>query len=212
MNKNYAKYENLNPNFKSHLNPYLLCLMSDVDKNFEIGDQGRNFGPDHKNCQLLIGEYIATANKWDMICETAASLCTPSISGLLFNPVNYTLTYEETRMTQGEVFLYVAGLLKYGKFYNCRKECILFDPLNPSSKIITDVIALDASSRILYDNIDTKNLDNDMLLNKLLEKPSVFYRILLGIYSTYKESKRLDELKNTKLYNFFENNKRFFNL
>lgn len=208
----YIKYSNFCPQYTSSQNPYVLSLMSDVDKSFEMGDQGATYGPKYKNSQLLIGQYIAShATNWDMICEIASTLEGVGAT-LCFNPTKRILSEEEMTMNYGEIFLTTAAYMKYARFQGCKVIMFPYDPTNPSSPCVMDIVPdyTNSAPMAIFDGINTDEIDKDVLMDKLLEKPYVFYRILLSIYSTAKNNKK--DLSKTKLGKFFENNKQFFNV
>ena len=206
----YVKYSNFCPQYTSNSNPYILSLLSDVDKSFEIGDQGATYGPKFKNSQLLIGQYIAShSTNWDMICEIASTLEGVGAT-LAFNPTKRLLSEDEMNMTFGEIFLTTAAYMKYARYEGCKVLIFPFDPTNPSSPCVMDVIAdyNSTTPKAIFDGVNPEEIDKDVLMDKLLEKPYVFYRILLSIYSTSKNMGK--DLSKTKLGKFFENNKQFF--
>lgn len=207
MSRNYIKYKNFCPQFKSHINPYMLALTSDVDKNFDIGDQGTNYGPKYKSSQLLVGQYISCAKEWDFLCEYASRVNEMDAS-IQFNPTNIIFSPQEKSMSTGEIFIYIAAFMKYANFYNCKLASEYYDPTNPNSPIITDVLPEDNSAYFAFERIDPKEVDKDVLMDKIIDKPAVYFRILSSIRESCKKSNI--DLTGTKLGVFFENNKKIF--
>ena len=55
-----------------------------------------------------------------------------------------------------------------------------------------------------------KTIDNDIVMDKILAKPQIAIDILINIYNNMKASNMIDDLKNTKLGNYFSSNPQIF--
>jgi hypothetical protein len=207
----YIRYSNLAPNFKSTLNPFLISLISTPDKSFLIGDTGYDYGPKFKNCQLVIAQYIAGTHEWDSLCEYASSIDEGKYP-ILFNPTGANLTTQELHMCHGDIFLYIAAYMKYARFVGGRFISYPFNPHDPDSLFVSELVSdgVQKNCKAIFDGLDLSVIDNDILMDKLIEKPIVFFRILMSIYHTYRIMNIDLATSNTKLGRFFYLNKHIF--
>ena len=59
--------------------------------------------------------------------------------------------------------------------------------------------------------VEPDKIDEDIVMNKILEKPIIAMNILVNIYNTMKRYGTLSKLRGTKLGNFYNTNNYFKN-
>ena len=211
---NYASIVNFGQSVeKSKLvNPLSYCMTSDLDNNF-VHTAGQINGPYSKACQMFMSDYCS--KEWNGICEVASR--------------NTNNQYPNTAMpwycdkkgqgaclgvgigsqfTQGDNLIRNTAAKKYlsNMSSNCCMKYEPFDAQVPSSPMISYWEA-DCSLRSgctpVYE-VDPKTIDSDPVMNKILSKPILGMDILLNIYNSAKRMGKLEGLKGTKLYNFFQ--------
>ena len=86
--------------------------------------------------------------------------------------------------------------------------CILkvenFDPTVASSPLVQYWEEKNTNGCIPVYKVDPSKIDDDIVMNKILANPIIAIDVLINIYNTAINLNKLNELKNTKLYNFFQ--------
>jgi hypothetical protein len=96
--------------------------------------------------------------------------------------------------------------------HNATKVYEPFDPTIASSPLISywkPNECTNSSGRPEY-SVDPKEIDNDPVMNKILQKPQIALDILKNIYYTMKRNGTLKQLNETKLGNFYKQNPKYF--
>jgi len=196
MNKRFPEYIKSNEYIMN--NPLTYCLDESINNEFNHGAISKSIsGPNSKNCQAFMSEYCAQ-NGWNNICEIASrNIGTNHPNNLL----NCTSGCQPVELTDGEILIYNTATRKYlvNMIGNCHTKYEQFDPTVSSSPFINywqgDCIPV-------YE-VDPNKIDNDPVMNKILEKPIIALKILVNIYNTAIRLKKINNLRNTKIYNFF---------
>ena len=91
----------------------------------------------------------------------------------------------------------------------CVQKSEAFDPLVASSPMLNYWVG----DNTTYANkcqptyaVDPKNIDDDVVMNKLLSKPVIALDLLTNIYHTMLNQGTIGDLKGTKLGKYFESN------
>ena len=58
--------------------------------------------------------------------------------------------------------------------------------------------------------VNPQTIDDDVVMDKILNKPIIALDILINIYNNHKRMNMLEPLKNTKIGKFFSDNKHLF--
>jgi hypothetical protein len=187
-------------------NPLTYCVEQTVDNQFMHGSiSGKIGGPNSRPCQAFMSQYCA--NDWTEVCELASR----NKSTMYPNNIQKCGTGSDCEnLTSGDILVQNTATRKYlvemlGNSCNVKYEP--FDPTVASSPLIgywyngcntqgnggcTPVYA-----------VDPTKIDNDIVMNKILSKPIIAWSLLVNIYNTANRKKQLDELKGTRIYNFF---------
>lgn len=195
--------------------PLSYCALSGLESGFQhtLGSANSNMGPSNSQCQRFMAQYCATnPNGWDGVCEylsqntqrslpNTVSACNGPNGSCFGSGIGGATTTGQNliRNTAAEKYLkYMSG--------NCRRDYEPFDPTVAASPLIsTWVSANDAPNQCIpiYD-VDARTIDSDVVMNKILTQPWIAMDILVNIFNNRVRTGTLDELKGTKLYQFFQ--------
>ncbi len=179
-------------------NPLTYCLNDVIDIPFSHGSNSYIYGQSNKSCQQFMADYCA--NKFDEYCVYASK----NTNSIFPNNLSGQPGGRST-LNAGEILIYNTAAKKYLKEMNgnCYLQTEPFDPVVSNSPFISSWVSEDNSCRPVYTIKDTTNIDNDVVMNLLLEKPYIGLDILLSIYDTMKKEGRLSLLNSTKLGKFY---------
>jgi hypothetical protein len=116
-------------------------------------------------------------------------------------------------LNSGEILIRNTAERKYLRsIMGCVKKTEPFDPTVASSPFISSWKPMeDNVSKVCIPvyAVNPKEIDNDVVMDKILHKPYIAMDILMNIYVNAKKSGVLSELKGTKLGSFYETNETF---
>ena len=185
-------------------NPLTYC-MNDKDQYFLHGSTSILYGPYSKPCQSYMSDYCAA--EWDGFCEIASQ----NIDTNHPNQIQLDSGSDTYKgLTAGEILLKNTATKKYLVHMNyCVQKSEAFDPLVASSPMLNYWVG----DNTTYANkcqptyaVDPKNIDDDVVMNKLLSKPVIALDLLTNIYHTMLNQGTIGDLKGTKLGKYFESN------
>lgn len=190
-------------------NPISYSIGRNMDQNFLHGSSSYIFtGQDSKNSQLFLSQYCAQG--WDGFCEVASKNTTKDFPNQV---VSGCSAYNIQGLSSGDILIRNTAATKYLRSMSgCEKKYEPFDPTVSASPIISQWKATDDNTSkvcIPVYAVDPKEIDNDVVMNKILQKPQIAMDILLNIYNTAKRDGKLSEFQGTKLGNFFKTSNRF---
>lgn len=209
---NYSTISNLGSNLQSEVdNPLTYCMNNNMDQRFLHGGNADVYGQHSRPCQLFMSEYCAT--KWDSFCEAASyntNTSFPNNAGSCLG--NTDVSCKD--LTAGEVLIKNTAARKYlVKMVDMKKTYEPFDPNVANSPLISYWIPTngcsDQSTGIPIYSVNSKTIDSDHVMNKILSKPIIAFDILVNIYNTMKRTGKLKDLRGTKIGNFFITNPYF---
>jgi hypothetical protein len=223
MSCEYSQISNFGPSesLTPENDPLTYCALSGLESGFNhtLGSGGSLLGPNSSQCQRFMSQYCS--NNWDGVCEYLYNDNDRNFPNTVVNcdngkgpcvgpGIGNSLTKGEIllRNTAGERFL--AAMSE-----NCVRVYEPFDPTVAFSPMIGKWVP-NGNSYNGYGNcygdtcvpiydVDAKTIDNDHVMNRILNKPYVAIDILCQIYKNRVRTNKLNELKNTKLGNFFMN-------
>lgn len=213
MNSTYKSVSSFGSNVYSPVNnPLTYCINDTMNQRFLHGSHSDTLGQHSKSCQLFMSDYCA--DKWDAFCELASKN----------QSVHYPNNAEDCTnsgdiacrdMNAGEALIHNTASRKYLiKMHNAHKKYQPFDPTVPCSPMISywvsDTCSY-ANSGVPEYAVNPKEIDDDPVMNKILNKPIIAMNILINIYNTMKRYNTLSGLKGTKLGNFYEKHPYFKN-
>jgi hypothetical protein len=204
--------------------PLTYCLGFSGDQQFLHGSSAvRINGQSSKECQLYLSQYCA--EKWDNFCELASQNTNISF------PNNMdTLGLGDVAckgLNQGEVLIHNTARRKYLNcmLSNCEKKWVPFDPNVANSPMISYWVtsgqcgnsscfssgcgSSSFNTCVPVYTVDPSSINNDIVMNKILDKPYIAFDILVNIYNTMKRIGTLSQLRGTRLGNYYSSNKYF---
>ncbi len=189
-------------------NPLSYCIGDTIDIPFSHGSGNAYiYGCNSFPCQAYMSSYCAEG--WDGFCEYSSRNTNISYPNQLIPQYS-----GQTTLNTGQILIRNTAVKKYLKSMGpgCRMVSEPFDPMVPTSPMIsywvTDSCDTANSScstgcAASYTVRDTRGIDSDPVMNKLLGNPNIAFDVLLGIYKSMKLENRLGELTGTKLGMFF---------
>lgn len=209
---NYRQIDSVGQDFYSEVsNPATYCLNDTLSQKFLHGGNSYIYGQNSQFCQRFWGEYCS--QEWDGLCEVASkntnsTFPNNSIFGNISDrPYNYKgLNSGETiiRNTAANKYLVAMG--------GCVPKYEPFDPTVANSPMIKRWVSSTGQNNCvpMY-AVDPKVIDSDVVMDKVLNKPTIALDILINIHNTHKNFLGThEELKPTKLGKFFANNPHLF--
>lgn len=182
-------------------NPLSYCLAHNMDNNFAHSSDMH--GPESKKCQVVLADHCA--KNWDGICEARfrdqgnGHIATHKH---LINPNNHHAK------TPGDVLLQNVAHKKYRtNWEHAVHQLEPFDHLVANSPMIAIETRNIEHPQYM---VNPDGIDYDPVMNKLLNNPSVGMHILANIYHNMKKENKLAHLIGTRLGEFFEMNKDYF--
>jgi hypothetical protein len=205
----YSSIKSLGPDEVSMAdNPLSYCLNNTIDQRFLHGGNSDIYGQHSKPCQAYLSDYCAEG--WDDFCETASQNKNYSY------PNNIDPCSNDKGLNSGEILIRNTASKKYLiAMGNCVQKFEPFDPTVASSPMISYWIPgycgnnSTSGCQPVY-AVNPKNIDNDVVMNKLLSKPVIALDILINIFHTMTKDGSIKQLKGTKLGQFFNENANTF--
>jgi hypothetical protein len=208
---NYRSINNVGENYRSDTdNPLTYSLNNTIAQKFLHGGNSTIYGQNSRQSQAFLSEYCS--QNWDGACELASknndSFYPNSLvyGGFNSRPYNFKgLNAGETLIRNTACKKYLVGM------GNCKPKYEPFDPLVADSPMIAHWYSESGTNDCVpvYD-VNHEGLDNDIIMNKILDKPTIALDVLINIYNTRNRVGTLDQLNDTRLGNFFKNNPTIF--
>lgn len=179
--------------------PLARCSLNLLDAGFQYGGSSRTFGPESKNCQLFMAQRCAT--NWDDFCENASNNTDDRY------PDSATGLGIAQRLSAGESLIRSTAYEKYlvGMVNGVKKQ-IPFDPLVAHSPMLTTYVSPSGLPMTPIFRIDPMTVQLDVVLSKLLAKPSIAPDVLVGLYTSAKKEGNLAAFQGTLLGHWFDVN------
>ncbi len=206
---NYTSIKNFGPNAVSEVNnPLTYCLTTDLDSAFMHGGQANVLRRDSRPCQLFLSEYCAQG--WDNFCERASQNQNISFPNGMTTQCG---ACPPPGTTQGDMLIRNTAERKYlVQMINGQQVFEPFDPVVASSPMISSwrpvgcqvggCGAGQLTMAPIY-AVNPNTIDDDVVMDKILARPHIAKDILVNIYNTMKRLNTLQNLKGTKLGNFY---------
>ena len=222
MNK-YTTISNFGKKEKNDVvnNPLTYCINNTYDRQFNHGETVVNKEGQHcENCQWFLSDYCAQG--WDNFCELASKNKDIRWPNQMELQQNDDILTEIYGLTAGETLIRNTASRKYlVELINGEKIFEPFDPTVSNSPLISKWVHSTCDQNNGYYDINEGKMtpvysvnpfiiDEDIVMDKILMNPKIAIDILLNIYKTMKRKNELIYLNNTKLGNFFLNNKYMF--
>lgn len=205
MKSSYSTISKFGNHQKSSIsNPLTYCVGDNrLASNFLHGSTSVTLGPESKNCQLFMSQYCS--EKWDGFCEVVSNN-----RELSYYPNELSRNSVQVPLSKGDYLVVNTAKNKYlVNMINGTKKSEPFDPNVAASPYISYWDS--EQTMVPIYKVNPKTIDNDIVMDKILENPKIAYELLLNIYNNMKRDKTLQQLKNTKLGNFYESETYFKN-
>ena len=213
----YATISEFGPGVQSspQSNPLSYCALSGLESGFQhtLGYGTSLLGPNSSQCQRFMAQYCA--QNFDGVCQYLSENTQRSLPNAVqaCNGPNGSCLGSGlgNAINSGQILLRNTASEKYLQQMsgNCVPDYEPFDPTVANSPMIRVWYSPDGYSNKcipIYD-VDEKAIDGDIVMNKILTQPWIAMDILTNIYNNRVRTGKLDGLKGTKLYEFFQSKK-----
>ena len=176
-------------------------VSKDIDTSFDIGPTSRMFGPDMPNAQLYMAEKCA--KEWDGSCELMSrnrdsSKCNSGkISSSLFRSPSVD------GMTVGDFLVENAAVRRFCDLSSCKLTKESYNPMDPHSPYVSSYSDC-GYTQCLPVCEPPSDPDNDILLNKVLDKPDRHIDLLVNMYRNVKDRKKYENNRLGMIFNVFD--------
>jgi|TARA_B110000259_G_C14022343_1_gene403488 hypothetical protein len=194
----YKSLQNIAPNINlPTINPLTYCTGDDLDIRFTHGGHADTYGQYSRPCQLYVPDYCSQG--WDQFCEVMSQNTNRQF------PNNYNFCEKNCQnLNFGEALIHNTASRKYlVKMHNGEKKYEPFDPTVANSPMISYWTSNNQNLIPEYE-VNPQTIDQDVVMDKILDKPDIAINILINIYNTMKRKNKLSLLKNTKLGTFYQ--------
>ena len=220
---NYSSIGAFGGNMKSPIsNPWNFCINETISQSFNGGPTTSNLYAQYsKRCQIFTADYCA--QNWDENCEKASKNINYQYPNI-FGRSGLGSEFEcEQKLTAGDYLIRNAAAQRFKiSMGNCNQVCEPFDPNVADSPIICydatwggNCMGYNAGAYnggncegsngrcIPQFEVNPKNIDRDIIMNKVLANPKIAISILINIYNTMKRKGTFKYLAQTQLGRFF---------
>src|SRR3990167_2655738 len=216
MSSCYASYDKFGASTPlPSSNPLSICAVSGLDAGFQNVIGTRLLNPKNEQCQRFLPAHCAAT--WDGVCEALSYDTNRNYPNMLNNcngPNGSCMGPGlGSALTFGEMLIRNTAAEKYLKAMssNCHREYEPFDPTNPNSPLISrwvtgnsnDLSCTARGTCIPIYGVDSKTIDSDIVMDKILQNPFIAIDILMNIYTHAVQDGTIKQLQGTKLYNYF---------
>lgn len=195
----YAKYQNFAPTLSHELrtDPQAWSLYDDIDSLFDIGPVAyHHYGPQSLTSQTFMAQKCA--GNFDESCEFLA--CDKTIIESNVGKVMATqFTSCPNGTTIGDALVGNSSQRRFCDLGQCTNIPELFNPLDPSSPVINKIVCGEQTDIVCR---PPSNPDQDILLNKVLDRPDMHVDILLNMHRNSKNDR--DKFVGTRIGRLFE--------
>lgn len=180
--------------------PLTYCLGDNISQRFNHGENADIYGQNSKPCQAYLSERCA--KNWDGVCEYAYSPHTNEEYNIRANPISFNEGNKTPQgLNSGEILLLNTAQKKYlWKMFNCESFTEPFDPMVPTSPLIT---TWRGTNCIPMYAVDPHTIDTDPVMDRLLSKPFIAQNLFINIRNTMLRRGDFYLLKGTKLGRFY---------
>jgi hypothetical protein len=180
-------------------NPLTYCIGNNMDQRFLHGGNADIYGNGSEQCQLFMADYCAS--EWDDFCEIESRNNSKSFPAHIQGCIDIG---ESCGGTAGESLIANTASRKYlVKMHYAHEKYEPFDPTVANSPMIRYWVSDCGRYAVPEYAVDPENIDQDIVMDKILENPKIAMNILINIYNTMKRYGTLSKLRKTKLGQFY---------
>jgi len=165
-----------------------MCLSDSLDRTFQYGGEvGSNSGPQNAQCQSFMADKCA--NKWDGFCEYYYKQCGKDGPSRYQGPNTvWRPGVDKFGLNQpislGETLLKNTAERKYCEMKNCKSTMVPLNPMDPYSPKVKLYTSYEGCTPVC--KVDSKTIDSDPVMDRLLRNPNVGAGTLINICNTAK--------------------------
>jgi hypothetical protein len=194
----YAKFQNFAPSLSPNLtmsDPVEASVYDDIDTLFDIGPVAYgNYGPQTQSSQLFMAERCS--KNFDGACHFLSenNEVMKGNMGKVYSPLFSGSPY---LMTVGDGLVDNSAQRRFCDLSQCNVLQQNYNPLDPSSPLVSTIVCGN-------NNVVCKpppNPDDDVLLNKVLERPEYHVDLLMNMYRNAKNDRQ--RYNGTRIGNIF---------
>jgi len=189
----------LNP--KLSIDPVAASIYKDPDASFDIGATAYLYGPARVKSQLYMAEKCS--KNWDGACEFLSrnqDTSKPN-TGKIASPL-FTTVQPPGKETIGDYLVENASVRRFCDLSSCAITQEPFDPTNPNSVWVSSYGCC-GDSPCLPVCLPPENPDEDLLLNKVLDKPDLHIDLLVNMYKNVNKNGTRENYRNTRVGHIF---------
>ena len=183
-------------------NPLTYILPDELQNGFLHGGGAELYGRYSKHGQIFAANYCS--KNWNGACEILSQ-------DPYYTPNSFPLANGfGGRAHSGDILIgntartkyLIQALDKYGR----KNVKPIVTPYNPIQSDGYNIKYFPCGCVPIYGIKYPKNLNNDPVMQRLLARPMLAPDVLVNIFNTHTRTKKMNELKGTNLYNFFQSN------
>lgn len=191
---------NLNPIMT--IDPVAASVYKDIDSDFDIGEMAVRFGPRSRESQLYMAERCS--KNWDGACEFLSrnednnAVCNQArISSPLFRTIN-----TPGSQSIGDILVENSAVRRFCDLSTCAVTSEPYDPTNPNSVWVKQYGCC-GTTTCMPVCMPPDDPDNDILLNKVLDKPQLHIDLLINMYRNVNKQGLRRQYANTRVGRVF---------
>lgn len=181
-------------------NPLTYCISRTVGNKFTHGSITDTVSSvNGKHCKAFMAQYCA--NKWDDVCEYESknkSRLYPNYIQKCGSDIGVACE----GLTTGEILIQNTATYKYLVKMGGSQCSLVHEPFDPTVAS-SPLVAFWSGGCVPIYAVNPKEIDNDPVMNKILNKPIIAWSLLINIYNTAIRKKILHTLKGTRIHKFF---------
>jgi hypothetical protein len=183
------------------IDPVASSIFKDPDSNFDIGDSANQFGPSTTKSQLYMAEKCS--KNWDGACEFLSrnNDDTKCNSGKISSSIFPTM-YAPGRQNIGDFLVENSAVRRFCDLNSCSISEEPYDYSNPNSVWVKSYGCC-GNNECLPLCMPPNDPDNDILLNKVLDKPDLHIDLLINMYRNVNQQNSRNKYQNTRIGHIF---------
>ncbi len=177
-------------------------IYDDIDAYFDIGPTAKQFGPSSEKSHLYMAERCS--QNWDGACELMSRNDQQALSNVGgIKSSSFYIRPPPTDLNIGDVLIDNAGVRRFCDLSSCSMEQESFNPMDPTSPTIKSYGGQNCY-KCQPVCMPPNQPDNDVLLNKVLDRPDKHVDLLVNMYKNVNKNKMRDKYKNTRVGMVFD--------
>jgi len=178
-----------------------LSISKDIDTTFDTGPTSRLFGPDMPNAQLYMAEKCS--KQWDGACEFLSRNQdgTKCNAGKISSPLFQSPPVDG--MTIGDFLVENSAVRRFCDLSSCKISEEPYNPMDPYSPMVRSYSDC-GYTKCMPVCMPPDDPDNDILLNKVLDKPDRHTDLLVNMYRNVKDRQKYENTRIGMIFSLFD--------